>query len=53
MKKYVLVIKKNNNVKIGLNEYTKEEAESKLEQKKMVGINNMEIMSLEEAYGIK
>ena len=53
MTKYVLVIKKGNNVKIGRHEYTREQADMRLLEVRQAGIKNMEIMEVNEAYGIK
>lgn len=53
MTKYVLVIKNGNNVKIGRHEYTREQADKRLLEVRQAGIKNMEIMEVNEAYGIK
>lgn len=52
MKKYVMVIVKGHNHKIGRNEYTKTQAETRLKELKKAGINNMTIMTKEQAYGL-
>ena len=52
MKNYVLVIKENNNVRIGRHEYTIDEAEQRLLELNKAGITNMEIMHINEAFGV-
>lgn len=51
--KYVLVIKEGHNVKIGRKLYSKEEAKDRLLELETAGITNMEIMELNQAYGLQ
>lgn len=51
MKNYVLVIKRGNNYRIGLNRYNKEDAIKRQSELRNIGIK-MEVMREDEAFGI-
>jgi len=53
MENYVLVINNKKGVNIGRKRYTKENAIKRLKEVKAVGIHNMEIMHIDEAFGLK
>jgi len=48
MEKYVLALTTENGVQLGLDELSKDEAQAKINQYKMIGVDNVEMINVED-----